>query len=81
LHPIANSQDRDFESEQGRRNLGSSWAVDRVRSTREYDTDWIKPFQDREGRIPGQLQGVYLQLSDCPGDQLGILGSEIQDED
>ena len=80
LEAVAHPEDRDLGLEQRRVDRGRARRVDRGRPTR----------QDDRGRVPGQHLGdrqvvrddlgVDLRLAHSAGDELGVLGSEVDDE-
>ena len=80
LHSITYSQHRQTKIEDRRIALRRTWLVHASRSARKDDPLW-RQFAQPGGRyiVPNYL-AVYVLLPNTPGDELGVLRTEIQDQ-
>ena len=81
LHPVADAEDGDAELEDLARAVRRRFGVNRFRSAGEHDRlrRQLANFVDRE--VVGMHDGVHAILANPPGDQLRVLGAEIENED
>ncbi len=81
LHPVAQAQDGQagFEHirQQGRRTFG----IDRGRSAGEDEAFGMERQHFFGGGVPGEEFAVDVRLAHPAGDQLGVLGTEVEDGD
>ncbi len=81
LHPVADPKDRQAELEdivrQGRRALG----IDRGRSAGKDEAFGLERQHLFSRSVPGEEFAVDVRLAHPAGDQLGVLGTEIEDGD
>ena len=81
LHAVADSEDRNPRLEQGDVNQRCALGIDRVRAARKHDPfDTVEFIQSRglEARLD---LAVDVGFTDPAGDQLGVLGPEVQNQD
>lgn len=55
--------------------------MDRVGAPREYDDPRVEFCDGRERRGPGDAEGEDGEGADSAGDEMGVLGTEVQDQD
>jgi len=81
LHPVADAKHRHPEGEHARGPQGRTLLVDRRGPAREDDA--ARPEGPHRGdcRGAGPDLAVDASLADAPGDQLGVLRAEIEDQD
>jgi hypothetical protein len=81
LDAVANPQDGDSELKDCGRGLGRAFFIDAPRPAGE--DDGLRAFfpDPREGGVKRKNLGIDAELADLTGDELGVLGPEIEDED
>ena len=80
LRAVADAEDRDPELVDADVELRRALDVHARRATRQDDRVG-RPLGDLGGRDPVRHDlGVHVQLADSPGDQLCVLGAEVDDE-
>ncbi len=81
LHPIAETEDRNSGLEQGGLGGRHVFVIDRVRAAGQDDALGL-PFADPAHRSRRRMDfAVHVRLSHPPGDELGVLRPEVDDED
>jgi hypothetical protein len=81
LHAVADSQDRDTESEDAGIALGGLFVVDGAWTAGKDDAGGLEFFQGFQGRGTGKNGGEDLLFANAPGDELGVLTAEIEHYD
>jgi hypothetical protein len=81
LEPVADAQHRHAEVEHPRRRHGRPLRLDRHRATGEDDALRPERLDVRQRQVRPVDLAVDPQLADPPGDQLGVLAPEVEDED
>ena len=80
LHPVADAQHRDLELQQLTSQLRCALRVDGGRAARQ-DQRRRAPLADPlHGGVVGQQLGEHPALADPPGNQLGVLPPEVEDQ-
>jgi len=81
LHPVANAQSRRAEIEEPPVHSRRTFTVDAVRATGEDDALRLARQYLFDGRVVGDQLRVDAGFSHTPGDELGVLAAEVEDED
>jgi hypothetical protein len=79
LHTVTDTQDGDTKLEDVEINVRSVLVVDRVRTTRENDTLGL-PGELRDLLRARQHLGVDVELTQTAGNQMTVLGTEIENQ-
>src|SRR5712692_11573693 len=78
LHPVADAQYGHAQAEYRRVAHWRAGVIYRARPAREHHARWLEPADLLYRRCAGQDGGEHLLFAHSPGDQLGVLTSEIQ---
>ena len=81
LLAIADAENRKAAGEHPVRRPGAATLMHRGRATRQDDALEARPVEGLFGRLEGNDLRVDPRLADAPGDELGDLGAEVDDED
>ena len=81
LGAVADAQDRDLAGPDGRIGARGALVVDRVRAAREDDRAGPAALEFGVRRVVRQELAVDVELADAPGDELGELAAEVEDDD
>ena len=81
LHAVADAEDRHAELEELLGNGRGARLVDRLGPAGEDDPLGREGLDRRQLHVEGMQLAVDVGLAHPPGDQLGVLGAEIENED
>ena len=81
LHAVADAQDRNAQVEEFGVGLGCSLGVDAGRSTREDQSPWVDLADSLGREIVSHQPAKDVLFADSPGDQLGRLRTEVENQD
>ena len=81
LHAIADSQNGKPGFENKILDIGRILFIDRARSAREDESLRRNGEDPVHGRVPGKELAIDLGFANAPGNDLRILGTEIEDGD
>ena len=81
LGAVADAEDGDAPGPDGRVRPWGVGVVDRVRAAGQDDRPGAPALEFGERRVVRQQLGVDVQFADAPGDQLGELAAEVEDDD
>ena len=81
LHPVADAEHGDAEVEDARVDRRGARLVDRRRAAGEDDPDRVAGGELGRRRVVRHDLGVDPALAHAPGDELGVLGAEVDDQD
>ena len=81
LFAIADAENRKPHGEHALRRAGRSALMHRGRPARQDDALEARPVERLFGGLKGDDLRIDPRLTDAPGDELGDLGAEIDDED
>src|SRR6185369_3571810 len=81
LNAVANSQDRDSDLENLGIRVRSSGFINRRRAAREDDRPRIPASYGFGAGVEREDLGVDTKLANSPGDKLGVLAAEIENDD
>ncbi len=80
LHPVANPQDRHAQREDPRIAAGSAGFVDAGRSPRKNQGERVELAHALGRNVMTDNPRIGVPFADAPGDQLNVLGPEIENE-
>ena len=81
LHTVAYAQHRNTQLKQFLGNRRGSFFIHRFRPAGENNSAWIKSTDSINAHIKCTQFTKDMSLAHPPGNKLGILGTEIQDQD
>ena len=81
LHAVADAEDRHAEFEQLLGDGRGARLVDRLRPAGEDDPLRRKGLDRRQLHVEGMQLAVDVRFAHPPGNELGVLGAEIEDQD
>lgn len=81
LHAVADAKDGDTEVKDRRIGLGSAFGVDAGRATAEDDATRVEFGDFVGGEVVANDLGVDLGFADAPSDDLGVLRTEVENND
>jgi hypothetical protein len=81
LHAVADAKDGDTEVKDRRIGLGRAFGVDAGRATAEDDATRVEFGDFLGGEVVANDLGVDLGFADAPSDDLGVLGTEVENND
>ena len=81
LHTVANTKDGDAEMKNAAIHLGRLGGIHTGRSAAQNDAPGMEGENFAQGDVVGHNLGEDLGLTDPAGDDLGVLGTEVQDQD
>ena len=81
LGAVADAEDRDLAGPDGRIGARGALVVDRVRAAGQDDRAGPAPLELGVRRVVREELGVDVELADAPGDELGELAAEVEDDD
>ncbi len=81
LQPVADAEDGDAEREHGGIGGGSIGVIDRARAAGEDDAQRIERAELIERRGAGKHDGEDVELADAARDELGVLRTEVENDD
>src|SRR5205807_4698048 len=81
LHAVADPEHGDAGLERGRVDLGGAAVIDAGRAAAQDQAGRLPVLQLRPGNGAQYQLAVDACLADAPGDQLRVLGAEVEDED
>ena len=81
LHAVADAEDRHAEFKELLGHRRSALFVDRLRPAGEDDPGRRKGANLRHRHIEGMKLAIDVGFTHPPGDELGVLGTEIEDKD
>ena len=81
LHSVADPKDGDAEVKDRRIGLGSAFTVDATGATTEDDAARVEVSDFGGGEIVANDLRVDLGFADATSDDLGVLGTEVENHD
>ena len=81
LHAVADAKDGDTEVKDRRIGLGRAFGVDAGRATAEDDAARVEFGDFVGGEVVANDLGVDLGFADATSDDLGVLGTEVENND
>ena len=81
LHAVADPEDGDTEFIDARVGSGGALIVDAGRAAGEHDPGWVELSNGVQRSIVGVDFAVDVQLADAAGDELRVLGAEVENQD
>ncbi len=81
LHAVANPEHRNTQIEHDLRCFRRLILINRIRSAGEDDACRLKGTNIRLAHVPRMQFAIDVSLAHAAGDKLGVLGTEIEDED
>lgn len=81
LHAVTDAKDGDTEVKDRRIGLGCAFGVDAGRATAENDAARVEFGDFGGGEVVANDLRVDLGFADTPSDDLGVLGTEVENND
>ena len=81
LHAVADSEDGNAELEYRIRGAVAGGLVHRLGASGKDDSPRLHGAEPFRGDVEGVDLGVHVRLAYAPGDELGVLGAEIENDD
>ncbi len=80
LHAIADAEQRHTEIEHRLRRARAAFLVNRLRAAGEDDAAWREGTDVVLAHVPRMQLAVHADLAHAAGDQLGVLGTEVENQ-
>ena len=81
MEAVADAQNRHVKFQHARVGDGGVIVVNRRRTTRKNNSQGMQGLDFGEGRCARQYDGEYILFANTPGNELGVLRTEIEDYD
>jgi len=81
LHAIADAEQRHAQIEHRLRRARAAFLVHRLGATGKDDPAWGEGADVLFAHVPGVQFAIDPELAHAAGDQLGVLGTEVEDQD
>src|SRR6185369_17696051 len=81
LHSVTDAEHRHPQFEQFLRNGGSTFVINRAGAARKDDPAWCKGADRGKIHVKGVQFAIDVGFPDPAGDQLGVLGTEVENQD
>src|SRR3990172_2265083 len=81
LHAVADAEDGEAGFEDVCGGLGGAFAVDGGGAAGEDEAAWVEALDPLPGCVVGDEFAVDVALADAAGDEHGVLGAEVEDDD